>query len=75
MHALQLRNPASRVHFCIWFLQSVFKGEIDLQLTFFSDEPWFHLQGYLYTQNNRNWVSQNPHLTHIVLLHPVKVGV
>jgi hypothetical protein len=27
------------------------------------------------TQNNRYWSSQNPHLTHEVLLHPVKVGV
>jgi hypothetical protein len=44
-------------------------------LTFFSDEAWFHLQGYINTQNNRYWSSQNPHLTHEVPLHPVKVGV
>jgi hypothetical protein len=25
--------------------------------------------------NNRCWSSQNPHVTHEVLLHPVKVGV
>jgi hypothetical protein len=35
MHALQPRDPASRVHFCVWFLQSVVKGKINLQLTFF----------------------------------------
>jgi hypothetical protein len=35
IHALQPRNPASRVHFCSWFLQSVIKCEIDLQLIFF----------------------------------------
>jgi hypothetical protein len=58
-----------------WFLQSVFEGEIDPQLTFFSDEVWFHLHGYINTQNNRYWSSQNPHLTHEVLLHPVKFGV
>jgi hypothetical protein len=51
------------------------KGEIDPQLTFFSDEAWFHLQGYINTQNKRYWNSQNPHLTHEVLLHPAKVGV
>jgi hypothetical protein len=44
-------------------------------LTYFSYEAWFHLQGYINTQNNRYWRSQNPHLTHEVLLHPVKVGV
>jgi hypothetical protein len=33
------------------------------------------LQGYINTQNNRYWSSQNPHLTHEALLCPVKVGV
>jgi hypothetical protein len=52
IHALHLHDSASRIHFCSWFLQSVVKGEIDLQLTFFSDEAWFHLQGYINMQNN-----------------------
>jgi hypothetical protein len=65
----------SRVHFCSWFLQSVVEGEIETQLTLFSNEAWFHLQRYIYTQNNHYWSSQNPHLTHKVLLQPMKVGV
>jgi hypothetical protein len=72
---LQHRDPASRVRFCSWLLQSVIKGEINPQLTFFYDEAWFHLQGYINTQNNCYWGSQNPHLTHEVLLHPVKGSV
>jgi hypothetical protein len=68
-------DPASRFHFCYWFLQSVIRGEIDLQLTFFSDEAWFYLQGYISMQNNHYWNSQNPHLTHEVLFRPGKVGV
>jgi hypothetical protein len=44
MHALQQHDPASRVPFCSWFLQSVVEGEINQQFTFFSDEAWFHLQ-------------------------------
>jgi hypothetical protein len=44
IHALQPRDPVSRVHFCSWFLQSVIEVEIDPQLTIFSDEAWFHLQ-------------------------------
>jgi hypothetical protein len=72
---LHPRGPASRVHACSWFLQSVVEGEIHPQLTFFSDEAWCHSQEYINTQNNRYWYSQNPHLTHEVPLHPMKFGV
>jgi hypothetical protein len=72
-HALQPRDLASRIDFRSWFLQSVVEGEINPQLTFFSAEAWFHLQGYVNAQNNRYWSSQNPHLTHEAPLHPVKV--
>jgi hypothetical protein len=41
-------------------------------LTFFSDEAWFHIQGYI---NCEIRSSQNPHITHEVPLHPVKVAV
>jgi hypothetical protein len=44
-------------------------------LTFFSEEVWFHLQGYIKLQNNRYWSSQNSYLTRENRLHPVKVGV
>jgi hypothetical protein len=73
--ALQPRDPPSRVRLCSWFLQYVVEVEIDPQLTFFSNEEWFRLQGYISTQNNRYWSSQNPHLTHEVPLYPVKVSV
>jgi hypothetical protein len=67
-------TPCHRtIHFCSWFLQFVTEGKIDPQ--FLSDEVWSHLQGYINTQNNHYWISQNPHLTHEVLPHPVKVGV
>jgi hypothetical protein len=75
INTLQQRNPVSRVHFYSWFLQSVIKSEINPRLTFFSDGACFHLQGYINTQNNCYWSSQNPHLTHEVPLHPVKVAV
>jgi hypothetical protein len=65
---------ASRDRFCSWYLCSFVEGEIDPQFSFLSDEVWFHLQGYIYTQNNCYWSSQNPHLTHEVPLHPLKVG-
>jgi hypothetical protein len=75
IHILQPCNPTSRVHFSSWFLQSVIEGEVNAQLTFFSNEVWFHLQGYISMQNNPYWSSQNPYLTHKVQFHPVKVGV
>jgi hypothetical protein len=52
IHALQPHNPSGRAHFCSWFLQSVIRGEISLQLTFFFGETWFHLQGYINMQSN-----------------------
>ncbi|PNF30394.1 hypothetical protein B7P43_G12868 [Cryptotermes secundus] len=56
IHVLQPRDPASRVRFCSWFLQFIVEGEIDRQLTFFSDEAWFHLQGYNETVNCEKYV-------------------
>jgi hypothetical protein len=72
---LKPRDSTTGVRFCSWFLQSVVEGEIDQQLTSFSDEAWIHLQRYINTQNNRHWRSQNPHLIHETALHPVKFGV
>jgi hypothetical protein len=50
IHVLKPRVAAGKVRFCCWFQQSVVEGEIDSQLTFFSDEEWSHLQGYTYTK-------------------------
>jgi hypothetical protein len=33
IHSLEPCNPAIRVHFCSWFLQSVIEGEIDPKVT------------------------------------------
>jgi hypothetical protein len=49
-------QPAGLI-FAVGFYNLSSKVEIDRQLTFFSDETWFHLQGYINTQNNRNWIG------------------
>jgi hypothetical protein len=68
IHAhLAAADPASTTNFCIWFLLFVVECEIDPQLTLVFDEAWFDLRGYINTQNNPYWSSQNPHLTHEVL--------
>jgi hypothetical protein len=46
-----------------------------LDISFFSDEAWVHLSGYVNSQNYRIWSSENPHAFVETRLHPVKVGV
>ena len=40
-----------------------------------TDEAWFHLSGYVNSQNSRHWAIENPHVIHESPLHPVKIGV
>ena len=46
-----------------------------LDLTFFSDESWIHLSGYVNSQNSRHWSTSNPHAYVESSLHPVKIGI
>ena len=76
MHQLRPGDAGNRLTFCRWikcFLQR--NGNSILDKTFFSDEAWFHLSGYVNKQNDRIWSNDNPHLTHEVLLHDQKLGV
>jgi len=41
----------------------------------FSDEAWFHLSGYVNSQNSRIWGSENPNAIHEEPLHSEKIGV
>jgi hypothetical protein len=43
-----------------WIRQFVRNGVDILQNVFFSDEAWFHLSGYLNSQNSRFWSSEIP---------------
>jgi hypothetical protein len=63
------------MHFCNWFLQAVHDGVLDPKLTFFTDEAWFHLSGYINAQNNRYWSSINLKQTFEVPLHDQKISV
>ena len=46
-----------------------------LDVTFFTDEAWFHLLGYVNSQNSRLWSFYNSHSLHETPLHDKKVGV
>jgi len=41
----------------------------------FSDEAWFHLSGYVNSQNSRIWASENPKAIHEEPHHSEKIGV
>jgi len=39
------------------------------------DEAWFHLSGYVNSQNTCTWATEHPHEIHEVPLHSEKTGV
>lgn len=63
----------SRIQYCQWFLD-VMNDDI-LDNTFFTDEAWFHLSGYVNSQNYRTWSTENPHVLVETSLHPIKIGI
>lgn len=68
------RDHVTRVNYCNFFQENLNNDEI-LDLSFFTDEAWFHLSGYVNKQNYRTWSVNNPNNRIEVPLHPVKVGV
>lgn len=72
----ELHQPdfQKRVDYCNWFNGNLRDNNM-LDKTFFSDEAWFHLSGYVNSQNYRTWSAENPHVYQEAPLHPLKVGV
>lgn len=66
---------ARRVRYCQWVLQEIAEGNVDPFLFISTDEAWFHLSGYVNSQNTRYWATHNPHVTHEKPLHDLKIGV
>ena len=52
VHKISETDNCSRTWFCNWLMNTVVDGQVDSQLTFFSDEAYFHLSGYNNLQNN-----------------------
>jgi hypothetical protein len=63
-----------RLEFCNWVI-NMENNESILEKLIFTDEAWFHLSGYLNSQNTRIWSTENPHEIIEVPLHPQKIGV
>jgi hypothetical protein len=49
---LKLVDHEKRIRYCEWFSNFIQTKPVDiLDVTFFPDEVWFHLSGYVNTQN------------------------
>ena len=73
-HELKDADHDRRLQYCFFFKENL-NGNDVLDKTFFSDEAWFHLSGYVSSQNSRIWSSENPHEFVEKPLHSLKVGV
>lgn len=74
----ELKEPdkEKRLLYCRWFRTFVDTNNIvQLDRVFFTDEAWFHLSGYVNSQNTRIWSTENPHVFHETPLHCLKIGV
>ena len=63
-----------RAKYCKWFLDFIKTDEV-LNHTYFTDEAWIHLSGFVNTQTYRIWDTKNPHVIIQSPLHPQKIGV
>ncbi|KAJ8884434.1 hypothetical protein PR048_016291 [Dryococelus australis] len=63
------------VTYCRWFMEHVTPGGEELDDWYWSDEAWFHLDGYVNAQNSRYWSTDKPHRLHESPLHAQKIGV
>ena len=75
VHQLKPADAPARIAYCNWFQNEVESGLLDPGLYFITDEAWFHLSGYVNSQNNRYWSSDNPHEFQEQPLHDQKIGV
>jgi hypothetical protein len=73
---LKPADHEKRIRYCEWFTNFIQTKTADiLDVTFFTDETWFHLSGYVNTQHTRLWSSENPYAVHEKRLHDQKLGV
>jgi hypothetical protein len=73
----QLHPPVylQRIHFCNWYNNNLLDNVDQQDISFFTDEAWFHLSGFINSQNYRTWSAHNPHNVIQVPLHLLKIGV
>ena len=76
VHELKPTDHEKRINYCEWFQRFIMRhGNDVLDRTFFTDEAWFSLSGFVNSQNTRIWSSENPNAIQETPLHPEKIGV
>jgi hypothetical protein len=74
VHELQPHDPANRVNYCKWILQSVHDSDINHHSILFS-ETWSQLHSEVHSQNSTYWSSHNQRQKNEVPLHNSKTGI
>jgi hypothetical protein len=70
---LKPADHEKRIRYCEWFTNFIQTKTVDIRdVTFFTDEGWIHLSGYVNTHNTRLWLSDAVHENP---LHDQKRGV
>ena len=75
VHQLMEPDKEKIVQYCLWFKELVCSTPEVMDITWFTDEAWFHQTGYVNSQNSKTWATENPHGIHESPLHSKKVGV
>jgi hypothetical protein len=75
LHVLKPEDTTARLQYCHWLQEEIPFGMLDMNLFFISDEAWFHLSGYVNSQNSRYWSTENPHQFVETPFHAQKLGV
>jgi len=71
---LEVDRPL-RQRFCQVFIDTFHNNDEALEKVLFTDESWFHVSGYVNSQNMRMWSTENPHFFIETPLHSQKIGV
>ena len=72
---LLLMDHKKCVWFCLWIKDFLTQNPGILDVTFFTDEAWFHLSRYVNSRNTHIWAAENPHTVHEEPLHSQKFEV
>ena len=67
-------DTQKRMAYCEWFMKLFGEDDELLDITWYSDEAWFHLSLYVNSQNTRIWATEHPHEFHEVPLHSEKTS-
>ncbi len=73
LHKLKPEDP--RYNYCNQFFEKFGRCIERMMTTFFSGKAWFHLLGYVISQNYNIWSPNNLQIFEETLLHPIKVGI